>query len=294
MLVGRRVKDHLRAVGVEDLLQPLLVPDGGDLHAHVQGITVFIQQVVLQFIGGVFRDIHDHQPRGPVFGDLAAQLGADGTAAACDQHGLAADEGGDTGVVQRDRLAAQQVFDLHLADGGGIAPAALRIDGGDGIAQHMDAASRSGAQLQNFPAALRRQVLDGHDDVGHRRVAQQIADLVDGAENGDAVDALVPLFGGIVNDAVRLEAAVNVVVQLAEQGGARGAAAHDGGIGLPHLGDAVDTAAVDAVNKAVGQHSQQRQRRAGQRAADPDGIHAHQQVHGGIQGKAQTHAAQQR
>ena len=43
-----------------------------------------------------------------------------------------------------------------------------------------------------------------------------------------------------------------------------------------------------------GPDGQQRQRRAGQRAADPDGIHAHQQVHGGIQGKAQTHAAQQR
>ena len=292
--MGRRVENHLGPVGIEDLLQPFLIPHGSDLHIHGQGGAVLVQQVVLQFIGGVFRDVHDDQPVGLIFGDLTAQLRADGAAAACHQHGLAADKISDPGIIQMYRLAAQQVFDLHLADGRRIAAAALLIDGRYRVAQHMDAAPGSGAQLQDLPPPLRRQVLDGHDHVCHRRIGQDLADLADRAQYRNPVDALAALFGRIINDTVRREAAVDVVVQFAEQGGACGAAAYDGGVGLPCLVDTGDPTAVDAVDKAVGQHDQQRQRRTGQRAADPDGAHPQQQVDGGVQGKAKPHAAQQR
>ena len=107
------------------------------------------------------------------------------------------------------------------------------------------------------------------------------------------MDTLVPFFLRVINNAVGLEAAIDVVVQFTEQGGTCGATAYDSSIGLPRLIDTGDPATINTVDETIGQHNQQRQRRSGQRTADPDGAHAHQQVDHGVQGEAKTHTAQQ-
>lgn len=189
------------------------------------------------------------------------------------------DEGGHARVVQRHRLAAQQILNFHFTDGRRLAAA---VNGCYRVAQHMDTPSRGRAQLQNLTAALRRQVLNGHDHICYRRVVKNLADLINGTQHRNAVDALVPLLGGVVNDAVGLEPAIDVVIQIVEQRGTRRAAAYDGGVGLPRLVDAGSIAAVDAVDKTIGQHDQQCQRRTGQSATDPGAAHTQRQIHGAV------------
>ena len=293
MLMGRCVENYLGPVGIEDLLQSLLIPNGSNLHVHSQEGAVLILQVILQFIGGVFCDVHDHQPFGMILGDLTAQLRADGATATCHQHGFITDKVGNSGIIQMHWLAAQQVFNFHLADGGRIAAAMLLIDSRYRVAQDMNTASGGGTQLQNLPTPLRRQVLDGHDHVCYRCIGQNLADLTDRTQYRNTMDTLVPFFLRVINNAVGLEAAIDVVVQFTEQGGTCGAAAYDSSIGLPRLVDTGDPATINTVDKTIGQHNQQRQRRSGQRTADPDGAHAHQQVDRGVQGEAKTHTAQQ-
>ena len=74
MLMRRRVENDLRAVFFKDLVEALPVTDGRDLDGKREIVTVAVEQVVLQLIGGIFRDVEQHEPRGPVACDLAAQL----------------------------------------------------------------------------------------------------------------------------------------------------------------------------------------------------------------------------
>ena len=238
-------------------------------------MTVAVEQVVLQLIGGIFRDVEQHEPRGPVACDLAAQLRADGAAAARNEDGLAVQELGDMGIVQPHRRPAQQVVDLDLAHGRQIAAGALG-DGGERLAEHMYPAVGFGAKLQNFFAPLRRQHPDGEDDIGDGGIPKDFGNIVDGAVDGNAVDALMLLGGIVVHKAVGAVAALRLLVQIRKERGGGSARADDGGRcargGMALR--AYDPTSVDTVGEAVGQHDEQRDRRAGQRTGDPDIAHA--------------------
>ena len=260
MLVRRRVEHELRPVFRENLLQPLPVAHGRDLHREGKILPVPVQQVVLQLIGRVLRHVEDHEPLRPVRRDLAAELRADRPAAARHEHGLAAQERPDARIFQLHRRAAEQILDLHLAHGGDIV-ALPRVQPRDGAAEHMDAPLRAGAEVQNLLPPLGREILDGENDVRDGRVGEDFLHRVDRPEHRDAVDAFLLLFRRVVNDAVRAVAPVNPIIHLRDESRARRSRADDSRIGPRPAADTGHPPPVAAVDEPVPQHHQQRQRR---------------------------------
>ncbi len=109
----------------------------------------------------------DDQFGRPAADDLAAQLGADGAARAGHQHAPAADQRGDLLRVGMHRLAAQQVFDLHVA------------------------------QLADAGRAAQQLIHAGDDAGAHAGLLADVHDLADGRTRGaghgddDLVDLIV-------------------------------------------------------------------------------------------------------
>ena len=116
MLMRRRVKDHRGVVGFKHLVQPLFVPDGAHQHGHGDVPAILLLELHLELVGTVLIDIKDEQLARVEFHHLAAELTADGTAAARDQHGLAREVAGNFGGVQRDLLAGEEVRRVQLTE----------------------------------------------------------------------------------------------------------------------------------------------------------------------------------
>ena len=74
MFVRSGMKNHIRPVCTEDLPHPLPVPYGSNLHFQIEPPAILIQQFLLNVIGVVLIDVHDHQLFGIVLDNLAAQL----------------------------------------------------------------------------------------------------------------------------------------------------------------------------------------------------------------------------
>lgn len=144
--MGRRVEDQVRLIGVQQIVHPSPVPDGTDAHVQRQ-LRVLPAQLHLDVVGVVFVDVEDHQPPGLVPGDLAAQLAADGPAAAGDQHRFVVDIAADLPQVHPDGVPAQQVLQLHPAE---LADGDLAVDQLIDARHHLDLAPGFAAYVQNF------------------------------------------------------------------------------------------------------------------------------------------------
>ena len=73
-------------------------------------------QLLLNIVGVILVEIDDYQPCGLLGGDLSANFGTDGTTAAGDDHSLPFYEIRNFGVVQCDRLSAQQFLRRNVAN----------------------------------------------------------------------------------------------------------------------------------------------------------------------------------
>ena len=89
MLVGRRMEHHSGMVGLKNFVQTLFVTDGTDEHRHRDIPAVLLLQLHEQLVSAVLVDIKNEQFARLEAHHLAAQLTADGTAAAGHQHCLA-------------------------------------------------------------------------------------------------------------------------------------------------------------------------------------------------------------
>ena len=89
MLMGGGIDYNIRRIGLEDSPKALLVCYGNNLYSEIQFVSILHLQFLLDIIGAVFIHIQHHQLPGPDLGDLAAQLGTDGAAAAGNKHRLA-------------------------------------------------------------------------------------------------------------------------------------------------------------------------------------------------------------
>lgn len=251
-----------------------------------------MHQVILQAVGGIFGNVHDHKTLGAVSCDLPAQLRADGASAAGDQHGLAHEELPDAAVVQLDRLAAQQVLDLHLPHAGSQGRA-LPAQLGDGVLQNMQAAVGGGALAQNLGLSLRRQVGDGQDQLRDRRILQKLAQTVNGSPDGNAVDPLADLVRRVIQQAIGEITSSGIAHQLPQQRHPQRARADDGRMAAALRAPPGHLQPVDPIEKAHRQDTKQRQRRARQRLGDPDAVGIQYQVQHRIEQKSQAHAHQQ-
>ena len=86
--------DDVRMIEREDLLETRNVADTADENGEVQ-LRMAAFQLHLYIIGVVLVNVKDNQLFRPVRGNLTAELGTDGTAAACDKDDLVGDVAGD-------------------------------------------------------------------------------------------------------------------------------------------------------------------------------------------------------
>lgn len=124
------MEDDVGPVLAEDPLHRLLVPDVGEYDRVALEQPVSLQVELHPLQGGLVPVEHDQpgrlEPR-----DLAAQLAADASTGAGDEHGAAGELTGDRGLVEGDRSAAQEVLEVDVADvsGGGVLPEQLAHGG---------------------------------------------------------------------------------------------------------------------------------------------------------------------
>ena len=116
MLVGRGVEHELRRPGREDLLQARGVLHVGRQRHDLEAGFV-LADPLLDAVQRELARLHQHQPRGLEARELAAQLAADRTACAGDQHGLAGHHVIDVRGVDPYRFAAEQILDVHRPHG---------------------------------------------------------------------------------------------------------------------------------------------------------------------------------
>ena len=130
-------------------------------------------------------------------GDLAAELGADGTAAAGDQDGLAGDEGKDLFHIRTDRFAAEEVLHGDVLHGG-HADLVLNhlIDAGELFELAAGLVADAEDLLSLFGCGAR----DGKIDLVDLILLDSRKDVLAAADNGDAVNIAVPLVGVVVDD----------------------------------------------------------------------------------------------
>ena len=189
MLVGSGVVDQLGAVGAEDLVQTAAVADRADERDEVQ-VGILLAKLQLDGIGVVLVDIQDHELFGIVRGDLAAELRADGPAAAGDQDGLAGDEGKDLFHIRADRFAAKEVLHGDVLHGG-HADLVLNhlIDAGE----LFELAAGLVADAEDLLLLLTGGTGNGKIDLVDLILLDSRKDVLAAADDGDTVDIAVPL-----------------------------------------------------------------------------------------------------
>ena len=239
MLVGSGVIDDLWTVGAENLVQAAAVADRADERDKVQ-VGILLAQLQLDSIGVVLVDIENHQLFGVVRGDLAAELGANGAAAAGDQDGLAGDEGKNLFHIRLNRLAAEEVFHGDVLHGG-HADLILNqlIDAG----KLFELAAGLAADRKDLLFLFAGGAGDGKIDLVDLILLNSWEDVLAAADNGNAVDIAVPLVGVVVDDADDPVVRPVGLLDIAEDHLAGGAGADEHDTCAGRLGRAVQPAA---------------------------------------------------
>ncbi len=176
VLVGRGMEDHVRLVLADYLLDGRRVTDVTQDGIEDQ-VPKIAPQLEVDAVQRVFTVVDHDQFYRVQAGNLTAQLGTDGAAAAGDHHALAGQSFTNGLPVQRNRLPAQEVIDRHPLEHADPRRAVAEI------LQGRQGAELDFALLADFHDALHLLVVGR----GHRDDHQ--FDLEFGTDGGQAVDA---------------------------------------------------------------------------------------------------------
>ena len=187
MLVGSCMEHNGWMIGFKHFIQTLDIADGADQRDNVDICTVFIAQLHFQLVGAIFVNIENQQLARAVAHDLAAQLTADGAAAARDQNHLVMQVFRDLGAVQLHFIAGKKVRGVQFTQTchHRLAVGIHRLR----VRQHPHAAMGGVAQVDYFVQALAFQRGDGDDDLHNMVLAHQFRDIRNGAAHRHALHA---------------------------------------------------------------------------------------------------------
>ncbi len=119
MLVGGGVVDRLHTKAAHDGFHPVFFLDGAQNAVQVDVICAefggFLQ-LAFDLVEAELVQFEQHDGAGAVLDDLATQLATDGTAGTGDHDHFVGNVGGHELWLGRDRVAPQQVFNLHVLD----------------------------------------------------------------------------------------------------------------------------------------------------------------------------------
>ena len=198
MLVGGGVEHHRRVIGFKHLIQALDVPDGPDQRHNGRIGAVLVAQLHLQLIGTVLINVKDEKLPGPVAHDLAAELAADGPAAAGDENNFIVKILGNLDIVELDLVPGKEVRGVELTQAGhhGLAAGIHRL----GIGEHPNAAMGGIAEVDYLLQTLPLEGGNGDDDFHNVIFSDQLRDVRDGSAHRNALNPKALLGQVIVHD----------------------------------------------------------------------------------------------
>ncbi len=224
VLVGGGVEDDARLEALHRLQHPVRLLAVGEHRLDVAEVAL-VDHLALDLEEVVLGVVEHHQQARPDAGDLAAELGADRAAGAGDEDDAVAQVGADAVELDHDRVAAEHVLDLDLAQ----------------LLAQLDAAAQElehGRQGANADLALPA----GGDDPGSQRPRRRgdrdhdlvglglVEDRLDLRRRPQHLEAEHPhplLARVVVDEADRGRAQVRVEVHLADDHLTAGAGADD-------------------------------------------------------------------
>ena len=228
MLMRGSMQHDIRLMPCKDAVERRLIANGDNLHLDIQRNAVGNAKLLLDIIGAVFIHIEDDELFRLHLGNLPAQLAADRTAAAGNQHGLAAVIRQRTLIGKLKRLTEKQLLDIKLAQ---AAPAVFnRLR--QRIVVHLQLAAGLLILIVQSLLALRLHLRQGEHDLLHREAHQPLLRGLRFRQNRDAVDRTADLLLIDIDKAAGSVGRARVVGQLLRQHHAHAARAHHGDIDL--------------------------------------------------------------
>jgi hypothetical protein len=217
VLVRRGVEDDLGRVGRQERAHARLVADVRDerddlrLGAGPPQVGVDVEERELGALDE--KDLARLEPR-----DLARELGADRAAGARDHDALSGEELPDLRLVQVDGLAAEEVFDLDVADARD-AHLALQhvVEARDDADGDLDLP----AEADQVEDLLPRDLRDRDDDLRDAELLDQARQVLGRAEHADPVDDGALLLRVVVHEALHVHVHVAAARDLARGENAR-------------------------------------------------------------------------
>lgn len=193
MLVRRRMKHDAGVVFLEHIAQTRHIADAADFDVDFD-VAVLGQQFVAQHVDIVFIHIEEHDARRSDRAQLAAELGADGTAAAGDQHRFAGDIPRYRTRVEDHFVSPEQVGHVDVAQGHIIEFVDAQFTD---VGQRAQLAVGLRADVVDALALIERRRRDGHDDLLDIEGVDQVENILAAAVDLHAMDAQTA-FGWII------------------------------------------------------------------------------------------------
>ena len=224
VLVRGSVEDDVRTELLEDLADLGAVADVRE-HGQRGREAALADELALDLEQRRLGVVDEDDPPRADARDLTAELGADRPARARDEHGLAREVAGDLVEIDLDRLAAEDVLDLHGTQLAGEVHVA-----GDELVQARQRLDRHALLLGDVDDSLAQLSRGGRHRDQHLvglAVSQHAAQLRGRPEHADAVDPEVLLARVVVEQADRRVAEVRRTLELAQDQLSRVAGADD-------------------------------------------------------------------
>ena len=205
------------------------------------------QEFLLHVVRAVFVNIENDNLFWFHLGQLPAELGADGAAAARDENDLVPIIRAGLFVGNMDRLAEEQILHVELAQ-------MALLSGGlhDGVVIYLDLISGGGIAGVEVSLFLLAQVLNGENDFLHLKAAELLDGVLVLHHDGDAVDFAPGLFWVAIDKAARGIGRVRVSEELFGEVHAHAPGADDGDL------DFLDGVDVDVHHVLTGKNAQQK------------------------------------
>ena len=194
------MEDHVRFILLHHTADTVRVPAGADQGHEVQ-LRVLHEELLLDAVGIVLVDVEDNELLRLVTCDLAAELGADGSATAGDEDGLPLDHAEDFFVVDLDRFTTEEVEDVDVAE---LADADFAVDELVDAWDGLQLTAALLADVEDFCALFGGRGRDRIDDFRDLVLLYGVEDVVSGADDRDTVEDAALLIRVVVDQTDRI------------------------------------------------------------------------------------------
>ena len=196
MLVRCRMVYDIRMIGLENILDPLLVPHRRDQRLQVQLRIIFLQ-FQLYIIGVVFIDIYYDQLLRLMQRCLTADLASDRASSSSNKDDLAADIVSYFLHVEIHRLSSEKILNADISQHGDVD---LLVDHLIDSRKHLDLASRLLTDIQQFSPLLVIQCRNRDDDLLDVIALRHLGNNLFPAHDRDPLQIRPDLIGIVIYD----------------------------------------------------------------------------------------------